>query len=152
MKAPWYGTTSILILLLGIGLLLFTTALVGWAIAALVRLRPRHPSPLISRLGRWTGVSFAVVLVSFLSGWAFLLLDIDPAYATQEIAFGPTPLFYALSWLAYILVGLGILMLIFAFLSWMRRLGSLSGRLHYILLALSALSLVWALGYWNLLS
>jgi len=50
-----------------------------------------------------------------------------------------------------ILIGLGVLMLGFAALGWVRRLWSLAGRLHYSLLAFSGISLLWVLWYWNLL-
>jgi CubicO group peptidase (beta-lactamase class C family) len=151
IKVPWYGTTLFLALLVGFSLLLFVVTLVGWTIDALSRLRKHQPSSLLARMARWTGVLFAIVLLIFLAGWIYLVFDIDPAFATQEIAFGPTPLVYALYKLAYILIGLGLLMLGFAALGWERRLWSLAGRLHYSLLAFSGISLLWVLWYWNLM-
>jgi hypothetical protein len=151
IKTPWYGTASFHALLIGFGLLLFMVTLVGWTVAALIRLRKRRSSPLLSRLARWTGVLFAVVLMAILAGWISLLCNSDPAFGTPVVTFGLPPLFYALYGLAYVLVGLGVLVLVFASLGWARRLWSLAGRLHYSLLALSALSLLWVLWYWNLL-
>ena len=42
-------------------------------------------------------------------------------------------------------------MLVFTVLAWTRRYWGWASRLHYSLLALSGLIVVWALWYWNLL-
>jgi hypothetical protein len=61
------------------------------------------------------------------------------------------PTFYIMMVLPYILGGLALLMLIFALLAWTLRYWGWASRLHYSLLALSGLAVVWAMWYWNLL-
>ena len=151
VKIPWYGTASFHGALIGFGLLFFAVTLTVWAGAGLIRKHRNQPSPLMSRLARWTGASFAVLLVVILAGWISLLTTPDPSYGVPVITFGFPALFYALKGLEFLLAGLGLLMLGFAALGWRRRLWSLAGRMHYSLLALYALSLLWALWYWNLL-
>ncbi len=125
--------------------------MVGWVIAALIGRHKCSPSPILSRLARWTAALFAVVLVVILTGWISLLATPDPAFGQPVVTFGIPPMFYALKGLAYLLAGFGLLMIGFASLGWANRLWGIAGRLHYSLLALSALSLLWALWYWNLL-
>jgi hypothetical protein len=150
IKAPWYGTASFHGLLIRFGLLLFVVTLIGWTIAAVIRLRKRQSSPLLSCLARYTGALFAVIMIVIIAGW-ISLFNSDPVFGAPVIAFGLPPLFYALYGLANILVGLGVLMLIFAALGWSHRFWNLAAQLHYSLLSLSALSLLWVLWYWNLL-
>jgi hypothetical protein len=151
IKTSWYGTPLFHGLLIGFGLLLFMVTLMGWGIAALIRPGKNQPSPLLSCLARWTGVLFAVVLIVILTGWVSLLMITDPVFDQPVISFSRPPLFYVLYQLTYILAGLGVLMLIFAGLGWVRHLWNAVRRLHYSLLALSGLSLLWELWYWNLL-
>jgi CubicO group peptidase (beta-lactamase class C family) len=151
IKAPWYGATWLHALLIGFVVLLFMVTLIGWTIAAFIRQREGQPCPLLSRLTRWTGVLFAVVLFVILAGWVSLLMIPDPVFDQPVISFSRPPLFYDLYGLADILAGLGVLMLVFASLGWVRHLWNVVGRLHYSLLALSGLSLLWELWYWNLL-
>ncbi len=151
VKVPWYGTILFQALLIASGLLLFMLTMIGWTMADLTRLRKRQPYPVILSLARRTGVSFGMVLIVILADWIYLMLNKDPAFGTPAITFGLPPLITALYGLAYFLAVLGVLMLGFALFSWVRCLWNLAGRLHYSLLALSALSLLWVLSYWNLL-
>lgn len=151
IKAPWYGAPLLHCLLIAFGLLLFIFTSISWTIAAFIRLREGQPCPLLPRLTRWTGVLFAVVLFVILAGWVSLLMIPDPVFDQPMISFSRPPLFYDLYGLADILAGLGVLMLVFASLGWVRHLWNVVGRLHYSLLALSGLSLLWELWYWNLL-
>jgi hypothetical protein len=149
IKAPWYGNLTLHGLLVVFGLLLFVGTLIGWGIAALIGLRRRQPGSIASRLACWTGAFFGLVLIVLLFGLVTLLSDIDPAYGIPATYFGLPPLFTVLVVLAYGLAGLWVLMLVFASLAWVRRMWNLGGRLHYTLLTLSGLSLVWVLWYWK---
>ncbi len=151
VRRPWYGTALFHAVLIGFGLLLFMLTMIGWTIATLTGRHRHQPFPFLSRLACWTGALFAVLLVVILAGWISLLTTPDPAYGQPVIMFGFPPMFYALKGLAYLLAGLGLIMPGFATLIWRCRLCSLAGRLHYSLPALTALSLLWALWYWNLL-
>lgn len=151
VKTPWYGTASFHALLLGVGLLLFAVTTVSWAVSGVINARRHHSSSLFTRFARWTAGGFAFVLILVLAGWFSLLTELDPAFGASAVLFGLPPLYYVLYALTYVLAGLGILMLTWVVLSWVRRLWNLVGRLQYSLLTLSALSLLWMLCYWNLL-
>jgi hypothetical protein len=138
-------------MVIGFGVLLFIVTLIGWTITGLIKKHTPQAFPLLYHLARWTGALFAVVLIIILAGWISLLIVPDPVFDQPVISFSRPPLFYALHGLTYILAGLGVLMLVFASLSWVRRLWNMAERLHYSLLALSGLSTLWILQYWNLL-
>jgi hypothetical protein len=52
--------------------------------------------------------------------------------------------------LPFLLAGLGVLMLIFTPLAWIKRWWNVSARLHYMLLTVFAGAILWSLYFWNL--
>jgi hypothetical protein len=53
--------------------------------------------------------------------------------------------------LPWVVAGLGVALLLFSGLAWARRFWTVAGRVHYSLLALMGVALVWVLYYWNFL-
>jgi hypothetical protein len=171
IKVPWYGTTDFRDLLVEIALLLSVASLMVWSSAALMglgnRLRNRlrksdqgdkgEPAPqpktrpFLPRLARGVAGLFGPLLIVLFVGMDFLLKSKDPVVGYPVVLMDKPLTFYILMVLPYILAGLGVLMLVFAVLAWIRRYWTLVGRLHYTLLALSGLSVLWGVWYWNLL-
>jgi CubicO group peptidase (beta-lactamase class C family) len=171
IKVPWYGTTDFRDLLVEIALLLSVASLMVWSSAALMglgnRLRNRlrksdqgdkgEPAPqpktrtFLPRLARGVAGLFGPLLIVMFVGIDLLLKSRDPVFGYPVVLMDKSLTFYILMVLPYILAGLGVLMLVFAVLAWIRRYWNLVGRLHYTLLALSGLSVLWGVWYWNLL-
>jgi hypothetical protein len=66
--------------------------------------------------------------------------------------YGSSPLLAAVLALPFLVATLTVGVLVYAALAWKRRYWSVFGRLHYSLVALSALTFVVVLGYYNLLA
>lgn len=151
IKVPWYGTTEFRSLLSGIGLVFFVGSIVAWGILAVVGLRKRRPFPLVPGLARGAAALFGLLFAVFFAGLSSLLSAVDPVFGYPTLLLDKPLTFNILMALPYVLAALGLLMLAFTLLSWARRYWSLFARLHYTLLTLFGLSLLWLLGYWNLL-
>jgi CubicO group peptidase (beta-lactamase class C family) len=165
IKIPWYGTTGFRDQMLQRVMLLFLVSLIGWGSAALAvflnrlrkrdkgnnrELQPRTRTSL-PNLARWVAALFGPVLIVLFVGMDSLLSTRDPVFGYPVVLMAKLPTFYIMMVLPYILAGLALLMLIFALLAWTRRYWGWASRLHYSLLALSGLAVVWAMWYWNLL-
>lgn len=151
IKPPWYGTSAFQGLLLVVGLLFFFCTTLAWGLSFLSGLRKREPRPLLARLARLVGVSFGLVFVAFLIGFMAIFMDVDPAFGVPHIFFGRPPDMAFVMTLARIAAGLGAALLLFCALAWVKRYWSVAGRVHYSLLALTGVVLVWVLVYWNFL-
>lgn len=162
IKIPWYGTTVFRDQMLQSVILLFLFSLVGWSSASLRglldRLRKRDkagPQPntrsFLPNLARWVAALFGPVLFVLFVGMDSLLNTKDPVSGYPVLLMVKPPTFHILMVLPYILVGLALLMLVFALLAWTRRYWGWTSRLHYSLLALSGLVVTWAMWYWKLL-
>ena len=159
IRVPWYGTTGFRDLMLQRVMLLFLCSLIGWSVAALMRLRKINKGdkdepktrPFLPSLARWVAALFGPVLIVLFVGMDTLLSTRDPVFGYPIVLLDKPPTFYIIMALPYILAGLGLLMLVFTLLSWSRRYWGWASRLHYSLLAFSGLSVLWAMWYWNLL-
>ncbi|MCS6827115.1 MAG: beta-lactamase family protein [Caldilinea sp.] len=149
-KAPWYATFSFTASLVGGALLLTLLSMFGWVIAFAAR-RGTGRSPLVAGLARWTAGLFGAALAAFLIIFVSVLGDIHPDYGVPRLFFGEPPLLPALLILALTIVLFALGMAFFAVLSWPKRYWGWFGRLHYSMLTLLALGMVWVLWYWNFL-
>jgi hypothetical protein len=104
----------------------------------------------LSRLARLTAALFGVLLLISVICLQIGLTTVDHKLGVPAFTFGEPPLIKFLPFLAYLLAGLGLMMLVFAPLAWLRRLWSLPSRVYYSLLTLSALSMLWIFWFWNL--
>lgn len=145
-RISWYETPMFNFILLGAMMLLFLSAVIAWPINAL-RLRDREADEdRIARVARpVAGIAsgFYIVLAVSLG----VALSDDP----NEIAFGiPTLIELGLAF-ALIAAVLAIPAAVFAVFAWLRGHWSTLGRIHYTLVALAAVTMIWWLNYWNLL-
>jgi hypothetical protein len=139
-------------LLVGGSLLLYVGTLIGWLIAFFVTRRWRQKHPFLAIAARWTAALFGLLTLVFLIGFASVMSDIDPTYGVPRAFFGLPPAMDTLLSLPPVLVGLGVAMVIFTVLAWWKQYWQLGRRIHYTLLTLTALALLWVMTYWNLLS
>jgi hypothetical protein len=151
IKTPWHGTMSLHLLIFIGGALLFLAALIRWSGSFFSSLFKREPRPLLARLARLTGGLFALAYLTFLVTFLAVMLDTNPAYGVPNLFF-ETPSWFEVFMGLPILIGiLGILMLPFAVLAWIKRFWTFGARLSYTLLALMAFAVIWSLTYWNFL-
>lgn len=151
IKTPWYGTLSLhgLLLVFSLGLLL--AALVGWPVAALANRRERSQSPLWARLARWAAVLFALLALAFLFWLVTVFSDVLPAYGVPAIYYGAPAGMNAWMSVPLFLLPLGVLLLVFTVLAWIKGWWQMGGRVFYTLVALGGLAFVFILAYWNFL-
>jgi hypothetical protein len=133
------------------GALLFLAALIRWSGSFFSSLFKREPRPLLARLARLNGGLFALAYLTFLVIFLAVMLDTNPAYGVPNLFF-ETPSWFEVFMGLPILIGiLGILMLPFAVLAWIKRFWTFGARLSYTLLTLMAFAVIWSLTYWNFL-
>ena len=163
--AQWETTTAQAGLLAG-ALLVVLSGLFGWPVAALWRRMRRwrrrrrgaSEGAGISANGRGTGSSDRPRAARWLAGFAGLLaagflvgfvalLATDP----NSILLRPASLEALLAVpLVFAVAALGVVA--FAVLAWTDRYWGLFGRVHYTLVAIALVALLWQLSYWNVLS
>lgn len=152
-KVPWYGTSAFAGLLVGSGLLLLLSAATGWAYASVGRLARREKSGAAKAalLARLCAALFTLVLLMLLSGFMGIVNDIDPAFGVPRVFFQDTGALTGLFSLTYLNALAATGMLVFAFLAWLKGFWTLGARIHYSVLTLSALGVIWLMFYTNLL-
>jgi hypothetical protein len=110
---------------------------------AVVKKPPREAGARPARVLAW-----AVGVIALLFAGSAALTILDPE---GTLFFGFSPLLVAVLALPFIFAALTPGVLVYAALAWARRYWGLLGRLHYTLVALSALTFVALLGYYGLL-
>ena len=88
----------------------------------------------------------SILAVLFLVGMALGFSN-----AAQTLGYGASPLIIGVLTLPILICVLSVGVLVYAALAWARAYWGLFGRLHYSLVALSVLTLVALLGYYNLI-
>jgi CubicO group peptidase (beta-lactamase class C family) len=148
-KLAWYEATGFQLRLVGFCVLVFLSACLIWSIKPLLR-HWRKRSFRVSRVTRLAQslVSLISVLnIFFLIGMLLALFKID----FWEFAFGMPPVVIALLYLPIAIAGLTTGLPIVGLLAWRDKRWSAIGRLHYLLITLSAGVFILFLNYWNLL-
>ena len=147
VKLKWYETRSFHYLLLGISVILFLVAALGWPIGALFRVLCRrkiegNPAPKVARWLAWAMSALFLVFIICLVG---ALSNIN------ELMYGP-PLLLKVGLIFPLLAGLlGIAVLILTLLAWKKKYWIGCKRLSYTLILMAAIIFLWALNFWNLL-
>jgi CubicO group peptidase (beta-lactamase class C family) len=145
-RLDWYERPLLQGALAGLTLLVLLSAVVGWPLGMVRRRLGDGPPPAERpRIARWL-VGFAgVCLVGFLAGvvgvvatdpWVLL----SPSIELQALFVLPVLAALSTLWAALYLVR-----------SWREGYWGLLSRLHYTLVVLAAVGLLWLLAYWNLL-
>jgi CubicO group peptidase (beta-lactamase class C family) len=156
IKVPCYANLSFITLLLVFATGLFSYMIADYAKGAIAWLRKRQigstppGNATLSQLARLAAALFGLLMFIGVICFQIGLSTVDPNLGVAAFTFGRPPLISFLPVLAYFLAILGVLMLVFTLLVWLRRLWSLRSRLFYSLLTLSALSMVWMFWFWNL--
>lgn len=151
IKTPWYGTAGLHILLLIGGLLLFVGVLIRWPIAFLAARRKEEPPSVVGRLARLIAVLFGLFFLVFVLVFLSIFLDVNPAYGVPNIFFTDPPLLNLLSVLPILMLIAGLSMPVITWFIWKQGVWDWRGRVHYTLLTLFALALLWMMVYWNFL-
>ncbi|MDZ4133240.1 MAG: serine hydrolase domain-containing protein, partial [Dethiobacteria bacterium] len=88
-KAPWYGSSTLVGLLVGSSLLLLLTAALGWAYAAIGRLvrREKSGASKASLFARLCAVFCGLVILFLVTGLMGIISDIDPAFGVPRVFF-----------------------------------------------------------------
>jgi CubicO group peptidase (beta-lactamase class C family) len=151
-KAPWYGSSAFAGLLAGSGLFLLFSATLGWAYASVGRLirREKNGAAKTALLARLCAIFCALVLLILISGLMGNLSDIDPAFGVPRIIFQDAGAMDVLLSLSYLAALATTGMLIFTILAWLKGFWTLGARIHYSVLTLSAMGVIWVLYYVNL--
>ena len=151
IKARWYESANMyLIIFLG-GALLYIAALFSWIKSFFSGLFKREPRPSLSRLARLSGGLFGLAYLAFVVLLMAVIVDVNPAYGVPNLFF-ETPSWFGGIMALPILAGIfGALMLPFTVVAWAKRFWTVGARVSYTLLTLSAFALLWALHYWNFL-
>jgi hypothetical protein len=141
-RVPWFGVPGLHCAVLGIAALLFSLTPIVWSVSALRR--PGAGTPLARRARRIAG-TLCVANLLFLAGMVRVLAR------GQELLYGVTPFARAALVLPLISAGLTGVTLFLALIALRRRLWTLAGRLHYLIVGLVGLAFLASLRYWNLL-
>ena len=149
-KAPWYALSSFTFLSLILVILFFVGSLLFWGIAWIRRRKRKTPPPKMEVLGKRMGISAGILLLFLVIGIA-INGGVDPIYQLPKDALGIVPAWSRiLKVIPFLLTISGVAMTIFAVFLWLKRYGSITGRLHYSLLSIMLLHLIWIFSYWNL--
>lgn len=142
---PWYDSPALHVGLLVTSLLLIISTLTLWPILAFIRRRRDGTNAKGARFARrWAAVTGSIFLV-------FIVLVALAVGNFTEIEYGITPLL----WFTLILGGVAALFTLGAVAhtvrAWRGGYWGVAGRLHYTLLSLTFVALVWQMSHWNLL-
>ena len=140
-SVAWHQRVGVHVGLLAFAVAAFLSAVVGWPLARRWGTRDLNSS----RLARPTAWVASASFLVFVASLAVVLRD------PMELAFGVPPLLRAV--LAIGLVGSALTLagVFFAVRSWVRRDGTLAGRIHYSVVVAAGVAFVWFLDTWNLL-
>jgi hypothetical protein len=137
---------------IGLSLVIFLGAAIGLPSGALLQRRSRS-APAGSSSGDFRGARLALcagLLLALLSlaFWVvFFILTSD----LNSLSFGLPPLAKAVLFLPWVVLPLTGVIMIFAWLAWMRKYWTRTGRVLYSILAAAGVAHIWFLVYWNLL-
>jgi CubicO group peptidase (beta-lactamase class C family) len=146
-KLPWYETMGFNLLFSALVLLLFLSvplAALIWRLSP--RLRPQAAlQPRSARLARWLlGLLVALYFIS--------LAGMFSAFANEAAVIYGTAVANQVGQLLAIPVALLALgAVVYTFIAWKRKFWSLGWRIHYTLVTLAALAVVWWYFNWNIL-
>lgn len=153
VKVPWYETPEVqwVWLIVCVVLMISTFIWISSLIIGILNLLRRRQVVWLAWLARLLGLIVSVLFpLSVLEAFGRLFF-IDAIAGIPPLAFGINPQMAAALnqlWLPAILT-LGLIG--FNVLAWVKRYWNLAGRIHYTLVALAAVGLVFWLNHWNLL-
>lgn len=146
-KLNWYEASTVQFIWSGLCIFVMLSALVIWPFGLLIG---RKEKSLLANLARWVGSLSSLLLLTghfggLYTGFIKQIADLP------TVAFGISTLLAAMLGVTLCGAILGLATPVFALLAWKDGHWSIWGRIHYSVLAVSALAFVWWLNYWNLL-
>ena len=151
-KAPWYATSGFTFLSIMMAVLLFTEHDLlecCMDIRIFKRKKAQHSKGAVT--ARWVATVFGLLTIGLVSGIA-VTGEIDPVYGLPKVALGILPAWSPLVDLfPYGMALSAVGMIFFTVLVWRKKYWQIFGRIHYTLLTLVALNVIWILVYWNLI-
>ncbi len=151
IKGAWFDSLGLHALIFIGSTLLFLITLISWSFALIRGIKQKDKLKIPAVVGRFMAVLFGVGLLVFLVGFAGIFSNINPAYGVPSIYFDNLTSLNGMLQIPKVLAVLSVVMLIFSVFAWVFKYWSKKSRIYYHLLTLSALAVVWALMYWNLL-
>ena len=151
IKSAWFDSLGLHALIFIGSSLLFLITLIVWSFSLIQGIKQKEKLKLPAIIGRFMAVLFGVGLIVFLVGFAGIFSNINPAYGVPNIFFSNPPALNGIMQIPKVLAVLSVVMLIFSVFAWIFKYWSKKARVYYHLLTTSALAVVWALMYWNLL-
>jgi len=147
IKLPWWGSYSLQLAIPVVVAGLFLLSYLAWLLSFLYRKIYRIERPRRSpgfRITIWVAALTMACFLLFLGGFSL-------SAGSRAIIYGLTPL--ALVSLVFGIAGAVFTALFFGLIirNWLKREGSPTHRLHWTILFLSSLVLIWWMNYWNLL-
>ena len=142
IRMPWYGTWLVKNGVIFFTFLIFLSVLIGGLVSLIRTLRRRNTAKgtlwSSGRLARWTALALSVVAMIFLV--AMPLQENTPLDLTNVLLVAPWPI-----------AVLVLPVVVLAAIAWWKRWWKLAGRIHYTIIALAALALLWFEIYWGFL-
>ncbi|THE09661.1 class C beta-lactamase-related serine hydrolase [Bacillus timonensis] len=149
-KVPWYASSGFTFLSLILVILFFVGSILNWGIKALIRRKRKPSKPKLAVWGKRLAIAVGLLLLFLVTSTA-ISGGVDPIYQLPKEALGIVPAWSPiLNVIPFLLTILGISMLIFTVLLWRRRYWRIISLLHYSLLSLMMIHLIWIFLYWNL--
>jgi CubicO group peptidase (beta-lactamase class C family) len=146
IKLPWYGGPPVKFGVLGFSLLASLSTVIAAIVTSLIPHRKRTAegrSPWPGRFAHWVALLLCIAAIALIAFVIMVFMDlVDLASATGELVLAVLP--WTVAFLTPIVV-------VLAGLAWWKRWWKLGGRLHYTVLALAALALLWFELHWSLL-
>ncbi|MCY1081163.1 serine hydrolase domain-containing protein [Archangium lansingense] len=145
-KRPWYEGRVLTDVLWATCMGLFLSTLVLWPFTAVLRrYKPEDPhAPPRSRMARGVAVTTSALGLLFLPGITVALSSAQPlSHIPLSVK--------AMLALGLVFAVLALTTLGFAVRAWVRRDWSMTGRVHYTMIALAAVAFIWWMHVWNLL-
>ncbi len=142
-RLAWYETTTFNLLAFPAICAVLVSALPAYLVGLFRNRKGRSSEPQVACVARVWSVILSV---------AFLLAPITVVFYMQSNSKLPFPAYMVIA-LAIILAAsiLVIGTVIFTVFAWVRRYWNLAGRIHYTLITLALLGMVWLMYYWRLL-
>ena len=141
VKLPWYGRRTVKLGIWGISLLIFLSTAIAALITLFIQRRKRDTgrrSARPGRVARWVALALCVLGLGFLASGP--VMEITHLDTTMALA--------VLAWCVAVLAP-GVALL--AVIAWWKRWWGPAGRLHYTVIALAGLALLWYEVYWEFL-
>ena len=152
-RAPWFSTLPFLGGIIAVSMILMVITLLGWTIQGIRRsLRPAscHLTNGGERAARRSAVGLMIVTLAFFLGMVYVFTDIDPAFGVPNVIFGIiSPVAHVVFALPWLMVPLALILVGFSLLAWRNRYWNVPARVHYSLLSLTGLGLIWVLLFTN---